>query len=126
MKKFISLLLVIISLFSLSVPVFAFETDEFNYSYADKYNILHSEIKRNTLSLKIKNVQNKNNCIVKIGEYQENAKLKSGYFIVDLNLSKLPKGTYDVEIYVGNDNKNYWTFLSREFSINNMNFNIHK
>lgn len=122
MKNFISLLLTLIMVLSLTIPVLGYDASEFSYSYSDEYNILSANIKQNILKLKIKNVQDKDSCIVQIGDIQKEIKDKNGYFIFDFDLNKLNEGCYTVNIFTGNDNDTqYWSFLSRDFSIDKNN-----
>ena len=118
MKKIISLLLAVVLVLGITIPVVAYDNEEFNYSYSGEYNILSANIKQNTLKVKIKNVQNKDSCIVQIGEVQEKANSKNGYFNLNFDLSKLRESNYTVNIFTGENNETqYWSFLSRDFSI---------
>ena len=118
LKKIISLLLAVVLVLGITIPIVAYDNEEFNYSYSDEYNILSANIKQNTLKVKIKNVQNKDSCIVQIGEVQEKANSKNGYFNLNFDLSKLRESNYTVNIFTGDNNETqYWSFLSRDFSI---------
>ena len=123
-KSVISVLLLLSLLLSLNIVVEAdngYTAKRYNVSYVNSVNYADLCIEGDNLNFVVKNVTNKNRCVVKINGIRVKEEVsKDNCFYLSYPLSNLTDGVYKVEIFLGNEgDTTYWSFLKRNIEIVN-------
>ena len=115
LKRFIIGLIIVLSIIMCSsVTVFAF-SQEFNYSNSPEFNLVKASVEGNILHVSVKNVLNKSKCLIQVAEEQSVVTSRDGVFYGTISLNKIPKGSYDVQLFLDTEVENHFSsFLSRQ------------
>lgn len=116
-RLIIGLIIVLSVIMCSSVTVFAF-SQEFNYSNSPEFNLVKASVEGNILHVSVKNVLNKSKCLIQVAEEQSVVTSRDGVFYGTISLNKIPKGSYDVQLFLDTEVENHFSsFLSRQITI---------